>query len=159
MHIAYLLIGGNLGNRPENLRHAREIIGLKAGSALAVSAIYETAAWGNTGQASFLNQLIIIYTKKSAEELMLELLDIEDALGRKRAERYGPRTIDIDILFFDQLILQTALVTIPHPELARRKFALVPLAELAPHYKHPILEKTSSELLAECPDPLDVKKF
>lgn len=159
MHIAYLLIGGNLGNRLDYLRQARELIGQRAGRILAISSIYETAAWGNTGQDAFLNQVIVIGTEIPAPELMNLLLSIEEQIGRKRAERYGPRTIDIDMLYYDQEIHETMLVRIPHPEIQRRRFALVPLAEIAPAYIHPELGKTNLQLLMDCNDPLDVKKI
>lgn len=159
MHTAYLLIGGNLGNRMEYLRQARNLSGQRAGTLLAASAIYETEAWGNIDQTSFLNQVITIRTHLPAGELMSVLLSIEEDMGRKRQERYGPRIIDIDILFVDAEIHHSSHITIPHPELPGRRFALVPLTDLCPNMVHPILKKTIKELLAECPDLLTVKKI
>ena len=159
MHTAYLLCGGNLGNRLEYLREAAALISTLAGRLTAVSSIFETEAWGNTDQNPFLNQVLAIRTKLAAADLMTLLLSIEVDMGRLRQELYGPRTIDIDILFFDSEIHHSRHVTIPHPEIARRRFALVPMAELAPFMVHPVLLKTMEQLLAECTDPLIVQKI
>lgn len=159
MHTAYLLIGGNLGNRLEYLREAAALISTQAGWLTAASSIFETEAWGNTDQNPFLNQVLVIRTGLAAADLMTLLLSIEVDMGRLRQALYGPRTIDIDILFFDSEIHQSQHVTIPHPEITRRRFALVPMAELAPFLVHPVLLKTINQLLAECTDPLIVKKI
>jgi 2-amino-4-hydroxy-6-hydroxymethyldihydropteridine diphosphokinase len=159
MHTAYLLIGGNLGNRLEYLREAAALISMQAGRPAASSSIFETEAWGNTDQNPFLNQVIAIRTELAAADLMTLLLSIEVKMGRLRQELYGPRTIDIDILFYGSEIHQSRHVTIPHPEITRRRFALVPLAEIAPFLVHPVLLKTIEQLLAECTDPLVVKKI
>ncbi|ULQ53703.1 2-amino-4-hydroxy-6-hydroxymethyldihydropteridine diphosphokinase [Flavihumibacter fluvii] len=159
MHTAYLLIGGNLGNRLEYLQQAVSLINRQAGKATAISSVYETSAWGKTDQPPFLNQVMSIHTKLSAAELMTNLLSIEQQIGRQRADRYGPRIIDLDILFFDAEIHQSPHITIPHPEIAKRRFALVPMAELAPELVHPILLKSIAKLLEECKDPLAVKKI
>lgn len=122
------------------------------------SPVYETAAWGITDQAPFLNQALELHTRSGADELMQELLRIEEQMGRVRQERYGPRTIDIDILLFNDEIRSTPLLTLPHPEMYRRRFALQPLADIAPDIQHPVLKKSIAELLAECPDELPVRK-
>lgn len=157
MHIAYLLIGGNLGNREQNLNKAVQLLGQYAGIVTRLSAVYETAAWGNTMQPAFLNQAIELETKQPAPVLMDTLLHIEYLMGRERKERYGPRPIDIDILLYDQEVHDTPHLRLPHPELANRRFALAPLAELAPDYCHPILEQTIAHLLQSCTDPLPVE--
>ena len=129
------------------------------GRVIKSSPIYETAAWGNTNQQAFLNQALLIETKLSAEALMTAILVIEEKMGRVRTIKYGPRTIDIDILFFNNDLFNSDHIKIPHPELANRRFALEPLKDIAPAYKHPTLKKTVRQLLKDCPDPLAVKKI
>jgi 2-amino-4-hydroxy-6-hydroxymethyldihydropteridine diphosphokinase len=153
---AYLLIGGNVGNRSGYLQQAVNILNATCGKVINKSALYETAAWGNTDQASFLNQALALETGLSAESLMTEILAIEEQIGRKRSERYGPRTIDIDILLFNEEIHNSANLTVPHPELQNRRFALKPLADIGAHLQHPLLKKTVSALLDECQDKLPV---
>ena len=133
-------------------------IQLHCGNITNESSIYETAAWGNTKQAAFLNQVIVIRTKLSPDDLMKKLLEIEQKLGRVRTEKYGPRTIDLDILFYDALIYHSAIVTLPHPAIQDRKFVLIPLAELSPRKIHPVYKKTIRILLKECADQLAVVK-
>jgi len=159
MNIVYLLTGGNVGNRQQYLENAALLIETACGKITRRSAIYETAAWGKTDQAAFLNQALELSTLLDPGELMKALLLIEQKTGRERSEKYGPRTIDIDILLFNSAIIQSALVTVPHPQMANRRFVLVPLNEIAAGYIHPILKKTVSQLLAICPDTLPVKKF
>jgi 2-amino-4-hydroxy-6-hydroxymethyldihydropteridine diphosphokinase len=159
MHIAYLLVGGNLGNRADSLQQARNRIEQEGGRIKAASHIYETAAWGNTQQAPFLNQVLVVETALEAQDLMRQLLSIEHMMGRIREERYGPRKIDIDILLFDNEIHDQPELRIPHPEMTNRRFALVPLAELVPNLVHPVSGKTVAQLLAECPDQLAVQKI
>jgi 2-amino-4-hydroxy-6-hydroxymethyldihydropteridine diphosphokinase len=159
MNISYLLIGGNQGDRVARLAIARDHIAAAGGHLLLASALYETAAWGKTDQPDFLNQAIKVYTTQDATAWLLTLLDIEEKMGRRRGEKYGPRIIDIDILFFNNSILHEPQLTIPHPEIQNRRFALTPLEEIAPFLIHPVLGKTIRELLAECTDPLAVKQF
>ncbi len=158
MNTAYLLIGGNLGNRSAYLQEARHLIQQSCGNIVHYSAIYETAAWGKTDQPSFYNQCLALETALYPEQLMQKLLDIETAMGRKRAEKLGPRIIDLDILLIDDLILSTQLLQLPHPALPMRRFALLPLSEIAPDLVHPVLKKPITELLADCTDELDVQK-
>jgi 2-amino-4-hydroxy-6-hydroxymethyldihydropteridine diphosphokinase len=159
MNTVYLLTGGNVGNRQQYLRHSAHLIEEACGKITQRSALYETAAWGKTDQAPFLNQALALSTPIPAAQLIEILLQIEKQIGRIRTEHYGPRTIDIDILLFNQEIIQTPGLTVPHPQMARRRFALVPLHEIAADYMHPVLQVTIARLLEICPDPLPVKKF
>jgi len=158
MNKAYLLTGSNLGNREEQLALARTRIAEQAGKLHAVSSLYETAAWGRTDQPDFLNQALWLDTPLSASQLIRKLLKVEKSMGRIREEKYGPRVIDIDILLFNEEVYNYSFLKIPHPELPGRRFALLPLAEIAPGLRHPVLDKTVAELLEICPDPLPVKK-
>ena len=159
MNEVYLLTGGNMGNRLDFLSKALQSIEKNCGILCQVSSIYETAAWGKEDQASFLNQVIHIQTWFTPASLLDVILKIEEELGRKRQEKYGPRMIDIDILFFnDEVIVENGLV-IPHPRMQYRRFVLHPLNEIAPGKMHPLLSKTVSQMLAECTDPLAVNKF
>lgn len=158
MNKAYLLIGGNMGNREQNLGRAVDLLG-SAGKVKVLSGLYETAAWGKTDQPSFLNQAILLETALTARELLQAVLAIEEKMGRKREEKYGPRIIDIDILFYDAAIINEPRLIIPHPEIQNRRFALEPMQEIAPRLKHPLLKKTIAELLKACPDKLEVHKL
>lgn len=147
-----------MGNRKQFLSKAIKQVAELCGNIVKESSIYETAAWGNTKQSAFLNQVIAIETKRTPDELMKNLLEIETGLGRVRTEKYGPRTIDLDILFFDELIYHSSTVTLPHPAMQDRRFVLIPLAELSPRKIHPVYQKTITRLLKECADKLEVKK-
>ena len=131
----------------------------QCGTVTRSSSIYETEAWGNTDQPSFLNQVLEISTSLNARQLMRKVLNIEEVMGRVRKEKFGPRIIDIDILFFENEIHDMRFLKIPHPEMQNRRFVLVPLAEINPALQHPVFKKTIAEILEECPDLLDVKKF
>jgi 2-amino-4-hydroxy-6-hydroxymethyldihydropteridine diphosphokinase len=159
MNKAYLLTGGNLGNRLNNLIDADKLIEQYCGKIAQRSSVYKTAAWGFTDQPDFYNQALEIETKLSPKELIQQLLKIERQMGRKRDVKLGPRTIDIDILLFNNKIIQQPRLTIPHPRLQERRFALTPLAEIAPGIMHPVLHKTIQQLLSECTDTLDVHKI
>jgi 2-amino-4-hydroxy-6-hydroxymethyldihydropteridine diphosphokinase len=159
MNTAYLLTGGNMGNREENLATAAALISQQCGSIKKASALYETAAWGNMDQPAFLNQAIEIATPLNAKQLIRHILKIEKQMGRIRKEKYGPRIIDIDILSFNDETYNYTFLKVPHPEMQNRRFALLPLAEIAPKLVHPVLNKTINQLLKECADKLEVKKI
>lgn len=155
----FLLLGSNLGDRPQVLAAAREAIADQAGSITHQSAIYETAPWGITDQPAFLNQVLEITTSLLPEDLLRIILNIEHDLGRVRYERWGARVIDIDLLYFGQTVMDSARLTLPHPRIQDRRFVLAPLAEIAPDFIHPLLQKTSSKLLDQCPDTSAVSKI
>jgi 2-amino-4-hydroxy-6-hydroxymethyldihydropteridine diphosphokinase len=155
---AVLILGGNLGDRKELLRLAVNFIS-KMSRLTSVSAIYETQAWGNVAQKSFLNQVIEIETDFSPEKLLEHIHEIEQKLGRNRTEIWADRTMDIDILYFGDQVIDTPDLTVPHRYMAERKFVLVPLAEILPGFVHPILGKSTSELLESCKDPCQVTRF
>jgi 2-amino-4-hydroxy-6-hydroxymethyldihydropteridine diphosphokinase len=159
MSTAYLLIGGNLGDRKENLLTAISLIEEQCGSLTRSSSIYETEAWGKTDQPSFLNQALEISTSLNARQLIRKILKIEKTMGRVRKEKLGPRIIDIDILLFENEIHDLAFLKIPHPEMQNRRFVLTPLAEINSELQHPVLKRSIAELLEECPDNLEVKKI
>ena len=158
MQIAYLLTGGNRGDTSKYLHQAREAIG-NLGQIKSVSTIYQTEAWGYTDQEPFLNQAIVLETQLSASALLKAILDVEQSLGRVREEKYGPRTIDIDILLLGDQVITLPDLTVPHPQLPYRRFALQCLNDVAPGLVHPLLGKTILTLLEECTDSLTVHKL
>lgn len=159
MNKLYLLLGSNLGNTKTQLVKATRQIEKQIGKAIRQSGLYSTAAWGNTKQPDFLNQVIIVQTNLSAPQTMQTILNIEKKMGRIRTVKNAPRVIDIDILFFNKEIIEQEHLSIPHPQIQNRRFVLVPLNQLSPNLKHPVLNKTVHQLLINCPDRLNVKKF
>lgn len=156
---AYLLLGSNLGHRAALLQAACVQLAATAGDILATSALYETAAWGREDQPAFLNQALAIRTTLSAQELLVQCLAAERHAGRERREHWGSRTLDVDILLYGNEIINDTGLTLPHPRLAERRFALVPLVEIAGSQVHPQLGIPLPELLAQCPDPLPVRRW
>ena len=157
MAIAYLLLGSNLGDRKNYIDQAVEKI-KNLGQINQMSSYYESEAWGGQTEQAFINVALEIHTELSPYELLEDLLSIELELGRVRDlnKKYGERSIDIDIQFYDDLIIQTNKLDIPHPRMQDRKFALAPLSELNPKHVHPILMKELKDLLKECNDKLMV---
>lgn len=155
----FLLLGTNMGDRLKNLQVAKHRVSKEAGSVLRESSIYKTAPWGDTQQPDFYNQVIELETQLPPEALLEKILEIEKQMGRTRAEKWGPRLIDIDILFYNDQVVASSSLIIPHSSLHLRRFTLVPLAEVAGEFRHPILEKSLTQLLEECPDELPVEKI
>lgn len=146
-HLVYLALGSNLGDRMANLRAAAAALS-PALTVRRVSPVYQTSPWGVTDQPDFLNQVIEVETRLTPLDLLVYLKHLERELGRVPTVRYGPRLIDLDILFFNQDVINLPELTIPHPRLAERAFVLVPLADLVPGLMHPELKRTVAELLA-----------
>jgi 2-amino-4-hydroxy-6-hydroxymethyldihydropteridine diphosphokinase len=152
----YLGLGSNLGNRQGNLNLACRRISESIGAIVAQSSIYETAAWGLTEQNDFLNQVICIITEYNAPEILTMILAVEQSMGRIREVKWGARIIDIDILYYNNAIIKSDNLTIPHPYIQERRFVLTPLAEVAPDFIHPLLHQTNATLLANCADTSEV---
>ena len=161
MNEGYLCLGGNLGNCLINLNTAIRLIEERAGKSIAKSSVYQSEAWGMESAPVFFNQVIKIETKLPAQELMTILLETEKILGRERTGEsgYKNRVMDIDILFFNNEIIKTSSLEIPHPRLHIRNFVLFPLHEIAPGFIHPVFKKTISELVKASPDKGEVKKL
>jgi len=158
MNNVTLLLGSNVGNRFAHLETALQMIKNEIGKIALQSSVYETEPWGNTKQGFFLNQVVVVESQLEAEKIMKHLISMEKKMGRERTEKWGPRIIDIDILFFNEEIISTNQLTVPHPSLHERKFTLIPLNEIMPGFIHPVLKKTVSDLLNETQDSLEVKK-
>lgn len=159
MHSAILLIGGNMGNRSLALQRAIRLIGQRVGRIEKRSSVYETAAWGKEDEEAFYNQVLFVQTPLPVEDLMHHILQIEEEMGRIRTVKNAARIIDIDILFYEDLILGTEFLTIPHPQIENRRFVLAPLVEIAPDLIHPKLKKSVEKLLQETGDKLAVRKL
>lgn len=156
----FLGLGTNLGDREAYLNRAIELIRKSVGRIDTFSGIYETEPWGFQSENNFLNMVIKVHTDLKPAILMKKLLLIEERLGRIRdSSQYKSRTIDIDILLYSNLIINDSNLTIPHPMMQDRKFVLVPLCDIAPKMIHPVLNKAFVELLKECRDQREVKKF
>lgn len=161
MNVAYLCLGGNMGDREFYLKQAIEQIDLKIGPILSVSSIYETQAWGVDTQDAYLNACVKLSTNDNAHELMTNILLIEQELGRKRDanNQYLARVIDIDILFFNNDVIELPDLIVPHPRLHLRKFVLLPLLDIARDVTHPVLKLPIASIVNNCKDDLTVKLF
>lgn len=149
MSIAYIGIGSNLGDRKENCEKAIQLLFEKGIQVSARSSLHETEPWGKKKQPKFINLAVEVETGLRPEELLKEIKEIEDILGRSAGEKWGPRIIDLDILFYDDLVVKTIELEIPHPEIKNREFVLKPLSEIAPDKVHPVFGKSVKELLEE----------
>jgi 2-amino-4-hydroxy-6-hydroxymethyldihydropteridine diphosphokinase len=159
MNDVFLLLGGNLGDREMYLQKAIQLIDSEIGKIVKKSALYQTQAWGKTDEPDYLNQVVQLQTELSPEVILQKILDIEKTMGRRREEKWGSRIIDIDILFYNVLIISEPGLVIPHPELHKRRFTLAPMSEIAPGFVHPVLNKTIVQLKSELNDNLHVKKL
>ncbi|MDX2173716.1 MAG: 2-amino-4-hydroxy-6-hydroxymethyldihydropteridine diphosphokinase [Bacteroidota bacterium] len=160
MNVVFLCLGGNIGNREGNLNLAISKISQMCGRIISSSSIYETDAWGSYSSLKYLNQVVQIHTKMDANELLKTLLNIEIELGRQRtSNQNADRIIDIDILFFNDEIINLPHIQIPHPRLHLRNFVLKPFSEINEAFLHPQLKKNIKELLLECPDSLTLSLF
>lgn len=152
----YLSLGSNMGDRKANIGYASMLIDKNIGKIAKKSHLYETEPWGKNDQDLFLNQVLMINTTLDPRDLLEIITHIENELGRVRTEKYGPRTIDIDILFYGKRIIRDKGLDIPHPELHKRGFVLVPMMEIAPELEHPVLKQPIDELYMACKDPAEV---
>ena len=159
MAMVYLLLGTNLGERLENLREC--VIELEKASIqiLQSSCVYETAPWGYIEQPSFYNQALSVSTTMGPSALLSKLKEIEQVLGRVKVGRWRERKIDIDILYYDNLVVEDDLLKIPHVQIQHRRFTLIPLCEIAPNLVHPLLKKSNNELLNLCEDDSEVTRL
>ena len=154
----FLSLGGNLGNTREIFEGAYPLIEKKIGKISVYSSIYQTEAWGPIPQADFLNQVILVSTTLAPQACLTEMLAIEKEFGRERKERWGPRTLDLDLLYYGDLIIAEADLVVPHPRIAERKFILTPLAEIAPLYVDPVSGLTANAMLMACEDTSEVNR-
>lgn len=152
-----ILIGGNEGDVKQTFLQVVSELEKRIGGLTASSSLYETDAWGPVKQANFLNQALVFRTTLSPVQCLRIALETERKFGRVRAERYGPRTIDIDILYLGNQVIQSKELVLPHPEIANRRFVLVPLNEVCPGFVHPLMNISNRELLKRCKDQLEVR--
>ncbi|MFO7978188.1 MAG: 2-amino-4-hydroxy-6-hydroxymethyldihydropteridine diphosphokinase [Bacteroidales bacterium] len=160
MNEAFLLLGGNLGDVAATFNKARTLVSERLGEVLSASSLYKSEPWGFESRDMFLNQVLKIVTDMDAETLMQQILDIEQALGRQREKgKLTSRFIDLDLLFFNDLVIDRPHLQVPHPRLHLRRFTLLPLAEITPEKVHPGLNKSVKELLDVCPDHTQVVRL
>ena len=159
MNEVYLQLGSNIGDRLDNLDQSIKIINERIGNVLEKSSVYESTPWGVENQRNFLNQVIFVKSNFDPYTILDLVLQIEKDMGRIRIEKWGERIIDIDILFIDDLIIESENLCIPHEFIAKRKFVLQPMCEIAPGFIHPKLNKTIRQLLEECIDEEKVNVY
>ena len=159
MNEVYLQLGSNIGERLDNLNQSIKIITERIGNVLEKSSVYESTPWGVENQRNFLNQVIFVKSNFDPYAILDLVLQIEKDMGRIRIEKWGERIIDIDILFIDDFIIESENLCIPHEFIAKRKFVLQPMCEIAPGFIHPKLNKTISQLLEECIDEEKVNVY
>ena len=157
--LIYLSLGTNLGNRQLNLNKSMELIEMKVGKIIKQSSVYQTKAWGVKDQPDFLNMVLEVETKFSPQFVLTTILSIETEMGRIRERKWYTRLIDIDLLFYEDLIIKESNLIVPHPYLQDRNFVLAPLMEIAPSLVHPVIKKTIEQLVEECRDTLVVEKI
>lgn len=158
MRQIFLSLGSNLGDKSLNIFKSLAFLEKKVGAIVQKSALYETQPWGLQTQPNFYNMVIEVTSTLTPMAVLDQILAIEKEMGRIREVRWAKRLIDIDILYDDKLIINEASIKIPHPEIAYRKFVLIPLLEIAPDFVHPVLKLSTQELLQQCTDPLEVIK-
>ena len=159
MNRVYIQLGSNLGDREGYLKQSQVMLIDEIGLIIKKSRIYESSPWGVENQGSFLNQVLLLETDIKPFDLLDIILNIEKEMGRVRIEKWGERIIDIDILFYNDEIIETNNLCIPHPYISKRRFVLSPLDEIAKNYIHPILQKTINKLLSECLDEEKVSVY
>lgn len=160
MNVVFLGLGGNIGDRSETLKESLKLIEVCCGNIISRSHVYETAAWGFKSENNYLNLVIKIHTHLEAAELLEKTMAIEKKFGRKRdSHQNSDRTLDIDILFFNEDIIYLEQIQIPHPRLHLRKFVLIPLQDIAPDLVHPVLKENTRTLLRNCKDSLAISRF
>jgi 2-amino-4-hydroxy-6-hydroxymethyldihydropteridine diphosphokinase len=158
LNLVYLSLGSNTGDSRKILHSACEAIAKHIGKIISLSFLYETEPWGNKDQPPFINLALSVETSMNPGQLLKETLKIEKNFGRERIERWAPRTLDIDIIYFNTEIIVTKDLKIPHPEIHNRKFVLIPLVEIDPDFIHPVFNISNSDLLKRCKDVSEVKK-
>lgn len=156
-----ILIGSNQGQRELTINQSIKMLAERCGEVFLLSSLYETEPWGFIAEQNFLNQVVALDTKMNPYDLLRELLMIEKELGRKRhdVEGYESRPIDLDILYYDDMIINDNDLILPHPRLHKRRFALMPLCDIAADFIHPVFKRSNRELLNECEDISEVKLY
>lgn len=160
MNRVYLSLGSNRGNRTANLKRAINLLFEWTGNIILVSSLYETPPWKMDDETAFFNQVLLLETMLSAPELIDTIILVESMMGRQRtSKKYEPRIIDIDILFFNEQIINSEELTVPHPLIKERRFVLEPMAEIAPEFIHPGFKKSITQLWIECEDKSEIRKL
>lgn len=152
----YILLGSNLGDRLQVLYDTQKLIDETTSNVVRASAVYKTEPWGVSDQPAFYNQVLQLETSLDPHALLVSLQNIEKKIGKIKLGKWRERLIDIDILYYDQLVVEDKDLVLPHPEIQNRRFTLVPLCEVSPDFVHPVFQKTQQQLLASCPDQLGV---